>query len=209
MTSATPLAIGLNEDPYAYRPMQVPRHRETLQLVPVYGVIAKKHRKPTITSEEQQTEVTNLMNAFSEWHDWLITVWSASVLEKLQKGTWLPAVLKELESIDDEIKEDGLPQVSGAARGEARRILNDLRNHYIAPTIYPTRDGEIAIHFKSPVAPEAVLIELNNDGQGACFSHTNGKSRRARYDDSSELPDQFVRAQLEALKSALSQENAT
>ena len=149
------------------------------------------------------------MNAFSEWHDRLITVWFASVLEKLQKGTWLPAVLKELESIDGEIKEDGLPQVSGAARGEARRILNDLRNHYIAPTIYPTRDGEIAIHFKSPVAPEAVLIELNNDGQGACFSHTNGKSRRARYDDSSELPDQFVKAQLEALKSALSQENAT
>ncbi len=209
MTSATPTAIGLNEDPYVYRPMQVPRHRETWQLIPDYGVMAKKHRKPTFASEEQQTEATNLMIAFSEWHDWHITVWSASVLEKLQKGTWLPAVLEELESIDDEIKEDGLPQVSDTARGEARRILKELRNHYIAPTIYPTKDGEIAIHFKSPVAPAAVLIEINNEGQGACFSHTEGKSRRARYDDSSELPDQFVKAQLEALKSPLAQENAT
>ena len=209
MISATPTAIGLNEDPYAYCPMQVPRHRETRQLIPDNVAIAKKHLRPTFASEKQQTEATNLMIAFSEWRDWRITVWSASVLEKLQEGTWLPAVLEELESIDDEIREDDLPQVSGAARGEARRILQELRNHCIAPTIYPTKDGEIAIHFKSPVAPDAVLIELDNDGQGACFSHTNGKSRRARYDDSSELPDQFVKAQLEALKSALSQENAT
>ena len=113
--------------------------------------------------------------------------------------TWLPSALEELEEIDREVLEDGLPTIKAETRGEAARILRELDGQAIQPTTYPTDDGEIVIHFQSPGVPAAVLIELSNDGQGACFSCVGGKNRRARYDDSSDLPDAFVMAQLEAL----------
>ena len=32
------------------------------------------------------------------------------------------------------------------------------------------------------------------------FPYINGKNRRARYDDAADLPDEFVKAQIQALK---------
>ena len=113
--------------------------------------------------------------------------------------TWLPSALEELEEIDREVLEDGLPTIKAETRGEAARILRKLDGKTIQPTTYPTDDGEIVIHFQSLGVPAAVLIELSNDGQAACFSCVGGKNRRARYDDSSDVPDAFVMAQLEAL----------
>ena len=119
-------------------------------------------------------------------------------------STWLPEALEELEDLSNEIIEDDLPEIRTETKNEAKRIVQILREHPIAPTIYPTDDGEVVIHFKSPAVPAAVVLELSNNGQGACFSYVNGKSRRARYDDSSDLPDEFVKAQLEALVTATS-----
>ena len=116
--------------------------------------------------------------------------------------SWLADALNELREIGDEVIEEDLPEIATETRSEAERIIRKLCDHAFAPAIYPTNDGEIAIHFKSPTAPAAVIIELNNDGQGACFSCINGKNRRARYDDSSDLPDAFVTAQLQALAAA-------
>ena len=113
--------------------------------------------------------------------------------------TWLASALDELEEIDREVLEDGLPPIKAETRGEAARILQELSGQTIQPTTYPTNDGEIVIHFQSPGVPAAVLIELSNDGQAACFSCVGGKNRRRRYGDSSGLPDAFVMAQLEAL----------
>ena len=126
----------------------------------------------------------------------MLEMWS----EPTQRATtWLASALEELEEIDVEVLEDGLPTVSAETRGEAARILRELSGQTIQPTTYPTNDGEIVIHFQSPGVPAAVLIELSNDGQAACFSCVGGKNRRARYGDSSDLPDAFVMAQLEAL----------
>ena len=121
-------------------------------------------------------------------------------LEPAQPATtWLSSALDELEEIDREVLADGLPVINTRTKGEAARILGELAERTIQPTIYPTDDGEIVLHFQSPGVPAAVLIELRNDGQGAWFSTIGGKNRRLRSDDSSDLPDAFVMAQLEAL----------
>ena len=113
---------------------------------------------------------------------------------------WLTAAIGELEEIDDEVAEEALPELLADAKKHARRILLALAKQPIAPTVYPTTDGEVALYFKSPVATSSVLILVGNDGQAACFSYISGKNRRARYDDAVDLPDEFVRAQIQALK---------
>ena len=113
---------------------------------------------------------------------------------------WLTDAMGELEEIDDEVAEEALPELSADTKKHARRIVFALTKQPIAPTVYPTTDGEIALYFKSSVAASSVLILVGNNGQAACFSYINGKNRRARYDDASDLPDEFVKAQIQALK---------
>lgn len=122
--------------------------------------------------------------------------------EPTLRGNRLDTALAELSEIDEEVAEEHLPEIHPGTKENARRIISALANESVAPTVYPTEDGEIALYFKSPVAKSAVLILVGNDGQGACFSYINGKNRRARYDDASELPDIFVRAQLLQLVNA-------
>ena len=63
-------------------------------------------------------------------------------------------------------------------------------------------DGEIAIYFKSPVVMAALLILVNNRGEAGCYASIEGENRRRRYDDSSVLPDEFLKEQLRALGGA-------
>lgn len=112
---------------------------------------------------------------------------------------WYADALKQLEELDAEVTEEGLPEIGSNTKQQAKIIIKELKNQSLAPIIYPTEEGEIVIQFKSPVEPSIVAIELDNNGQGACFSYINGKNRRARYQDSSELPDGFVREQLQLL----------
>lgn len=119
----------------------------------------------------------------------------------LAKGSsWLTQALRELEEIDAEVEEEGLPPISAQAKDEANRVLSKL-SVILPPTpmVYPTMDGEIAIQFNVPSMQRAVVIELGNDGEAACFASIDGRNRRARYSDSSDLPDDFVQAQLRAL----------
>lgn len=129
-------------------------------------------------------------------HDNMIVMWGGPAAPAT---TWLTSALEELEEIDREVLEDGLPRIKADTKREAARILRQLDGQAIPPTSYPTDDGEVVIHFESPGAPAAVLIELSNDGQAACFSCIGGRNRRARYDHSSDLPDAFMMAQLKAL----------
>ena len=119
-----------------------------------------------------------------------------------ERREWFNAALAELNDVDQEVIEENLPEILPHTKDRARSIIVALATQSIAPTVYPTEDGEIALYFKSPVATSAVLIVVGNDGRGACFAHVKGKSRRARYDDASELPDVFVRAQLHQLSDA-------
>ena len=114
-------------------------------------------------------------------------------------SAWLADALRALTEVDDEIAEDGLPDVASSARKEAERIIIALARHPWAPTVYPTQDAEIAIHFKSPDAPGSVVILLDRHGRGECYAYTGGRSRRAHYDEASDLPDSFVMEQLRVL----------
>ena len=112
---------------------------------------------------------------------------------------WLADALQALAELDDEIVEDGLPEIGPSVRKEAERIVVGLARLPWAPTVYPTRDAEVAIHFKSPDSPGSVVVLLDNHGRGECYAYIGGHSRRARYEASSDLPDGFVMEQLEAL----------
>ena len=115
-----------------------------------------------------------------------------------ERKKWFDTALAELNDIDKEVAEESLLEIMPSTKDQARKILFTLATQSIAPTVYPTEDGEIALYFKSPVAKSSVLVLVGNDGQGACFAYVNGKNRRARYEDASELPD-FVREQLRQL----------
>ena len=114
-------------------------------------------------------------------------------------SAWLVDALQALAELDDEIVEDGLPAIKPSVRKEAERIIVGLARHPWAPTVYPTRDADVAIHFKSPDSPSSVVVLLDNHGRGDCYAYTGGHSRRAHYDASSDLPDGFVMEQLAAL----------
>lgn len=115
------------------------------------------------------------------------------------RSAWLAGALRSLAEVDDEVAEDGLPPIDPAARKEAGRIIVALARHPWPPTVYPTQDAEIAIHFKSPDRPSSVVILLDGHGRGECYAYTGGRSRRAHYDAASDLPDSFVMEQLRDL----------
>ena len=119
---------------------------------------------------------------------------------------WTARALAQLDRIDEEAAEESYPPINDEAKRRARRLLFAVGGCPIEPAVYPSMDGEIAIWFKSPVAAAALLILVNNEGGAGCYSSIHGESRRKRYDDSSRLPDDFLKEHLRALKgSALSQ----
>ena len=115
------------------------------------------------------------------------------------RSGWLADALRALAELDAEIAEDGLPDVGSSARSAANRIIVALARHPRAPTVYPTQDGEIAIHFRSRDRPDSVVILLDRHGRAECYAYTGGRSRRAHYDEASDLPDSFVMEQLRVL----------
>ena len=115
---------------------------------------------------------------------------------------WLEDALAELKEVDDEIAEDGLPQVSDSTKAEAERLVRDLAWTPLAPSVYPTQDAEIALHFKSPGVSGTVVILLSDGGRADCHAYVGGSSRRAHYQTSSDLPDAFVLDQLHRLTPA-------
>lgn len=161
-------------------PFQMRRHalQTPAPTAPLFGL-------PWSGTDESQTPVGRLSAAYEH--------------VRTPKSAWLADALRALAEVDDETAEDGLPEINTSATMEAERIIVALARHPWAPTVYPTQDAEIAIHFKSPHLPNSVVILLDNQGQGQCYAYSGGHSRRAHYDVSSDLPDGFVREQLRAL----------
>ena len=125
--------------------------------------------------------------------------WPAPGKQFNRDTTWLADALQELSELDEEIADEGYPEINSTTKAAAKRILGKLESRRAPPTVYPTQDGQIAIHFKAPAASKAVLILLGDDERADCYSYTDGRSRRAHYDSNSELPDEFVNAQLRKL----------
>lgn len=119
-------------------------------------------------------------------------------------SSWLSDALDELKEADDESTEDGLRLCSQIAKGNAKLILESLSEiEPLRPNIYPTEDQEIAIFFRKERGGGTVLLLSDSVGGGACFSSINGKNRRARYDDSTDMPDAFVKEQLLKLRNVV------
>ena len=117
----------------------------------------------------------------------------------VSEPSWLADALAALAEVDDEIAEEELPQVSDATKAEAERIIRALEGRSPAPTVYPTQDAEIALHFKAPGRTGTVVILLSDGVRADCHAYVGGTSRRAHYDTSSDLPDAFVLDQLRRL----------
>ena len=114
----------------------------------------------------------------------------------------LDDALAELAELDDEIAEENLPPVGEATRTEAERLVRDLTRRAPASVllaVYPTQDAGIALHFKAPDRPAAVLVLLREDGRADCHAYIGGRSRRA-HGPSEDLPDAFVLDQLRRLE---------
>ena len=56
-------------------------------------------------------------------------------------------------------------------KAEAERILRAVARHALALAVYPTQDTEIALHFKSPGRPGAVVILLSDGGRATCHAY--------------------------------------
>ena len=112
---------------------------------------------------------------------------------------WLRNALEYVDQIDQEAEEEGYPPIGGVAKSNAKRMLFTAANSRLEPEVYASMDGEIAVYFKSPAAPAALLILCDNNGGAGCYWSIHGKSDRRRHDDASELPVDFVLRQLRAL----------
>ena len=112
---------------------------------------------------------------------------------------WLAEALAALAEVDDEIAEENFPSVGEATKTEAERIIKALARYPLAPTVYPTQDAEIALHFKAPGRTGTVVILLSDGGRADCHAYVGGTSQHVHYDTSSDLPDAFVLDQLRRL----------
>ena len=114
----------------------------------------------------------------------------------------LADALAELAEVDDETAEENLPPVGEATKTEAERLVRNLTRRAPASVllaVYPTQDAGIALHFKAPDRPASVLVLLRDDGRADCHTYIGGRSRRAHYGTSEDLPDAFVLDQLRRL----------
>ena len=124
----------------------------------------------------------------------------------LPESRRLTDALAELTEVDDETAEENLPQVGEATKTEAERLVRALTRRAPARAllaVYPTQDAGIALHFKAPDRPGAVLVLLRDDGRADCHAYIGGRSRRAHYGTSSDLPDVWVLDQLRRLAPTL------
>ena len=152
----------------------------------VVWAIPQKHiGKPRI---DPNASSSSEAGAFDAYRLFPVTEWG-----------WLADALAELAEVDDEIAEEELPPVGEATKIEAARIIKALARRAPAPTIYPTQDAEIALHFKAPGRTGTVVILLSDGGRADCHAYVGGTSRRAHYNTSSDLPDAFVLDQLRCL----------
>ena len=117
---------------------------------------------------------------------------------------WLSSALRELDGIDEEIKEENLPPISDAMRAQARGLLVALGQQPVAPMVCPTEYGEISLYFKAPDARGAIHIVLDSKGEAAWYCVIPGKKGYGRHKNPAELPIDFLLTRLKALAPASS-----
>ena len=101
--------------------------------------------------------------------------------------------LTDLQDVSDYAREEGFPIPSDAAIDSAERLLRDI--HAITPLhleVYPTPDGEIAVHVPNGRG-RSVMLLCGSDGGALCMANLESGHRRKRYATADALPDKFLR----------------
>ena len=159
---------------------------------PRFDLVTPWKRAPSGVPNALSSGETRAFDAYGRFH--------------LPESRRLADALAELAEVDDETAEENLPQVGETTKAEAERLVRALTR--CAPArallaVYPTQDAGIALHFKAPDRPGAVLVLLRDDGRTDCHAYIGGRSRRAHYGTSSDLPDVWVLDQLRRLAPSL------
>ncbi len=101
--------------------------------------------------------------------------------------------LADLQDASDYAREEGFPIPSKSSIDNARYLLNEI--HKISPLlleVYPTPDGEIAIHSPNGRG-RSVLLLCSSDGGALCLANLESGHRRKSYPTTDTLPDKFLR----------------
>lgn len=109
--------------------------------------------------------------------------------------------LTDLQEMSDYACEEDFPIPSDAAIDNAERLLHDI--HAITPLhleVYPTPDGEIAIHVPNGRG-RSVMLLCDSDGGALCLANLESGHRRKSYATADALPDKFLRQALMDLES--------
>ena len=105
-----------------------------------------------------------------------------------------------LESADY-AREEGFPIPSKSAIDNAERLLKDMHKiSTLHPEVYPTPDGEIAVHVPNGRGRSVVLL-CGSDGDVLCMANLENGHRRKSYPTTDTLPDKFLRQALTDLES--------
>ena len=107
--------------------------------------------------------------------------------------------LASLENIGQDASSMGHPVPDEAAVEEARRILQAMHDYrQLSYDAYSMADGRVGIGVNGGPGRSMILV-CEPAGKALCAITVDRVSRRARYDDSSFLPDDFVKQGLRQL----------
>ena len=117
-------------------------------------------------------------------------------------STWYSMAMEELEGIDEEVADEGLPRIPLEVKREARAVLKAIatRGFRTHPSVYPTESGEVALYFKSAVVATSVLIEIGRPGRTAFFASSGIADRCAVSGSTEEVLDSLLWQRLRGLE---------
>ena len=101
--------------------------------------------------------------------------------------------LADLREAAEYAEEEGFPIPSKSTITNAERLLREI--HKISGLhleVYPTPDGEIAVHVPNGRGRSVILL-CNSDGGALCLANLESGHRRKNYPTTDTLPDKFLR----------------
>lgn len=113
----------------------------------------------------------------------------------------LRGALQDLREAPEEAEEEGFPAPSQVALRNAERFLVsmfEMLPH--RPAVYPTPDGEVAIHARVRRG-SSVLMLCDSHGGALCLVNISGRHRRKYYEPGDDSPDTFLEKALADLGS--------
>ena len=105
----------------------------------------------------------------------------------------LSIAMADLQEAADYARDEGFAIPTSAAFDNAGRLLSEI--HKISSLhleVYPTPDGEIAVHVPNRKGRSVVLL-CGSDGDALCLANLESGHRRKKYPSADTLPDKFLR----------------